>query len=293
MGLDFLKASAKRQAAKQRKKDLAFKEELRSRNNWERFSAVWHGWSRPWGEVIRLRERGEDPVEFLASVFDEMAETVQLVKYVSNLADANRKFDPSIFDGTVHESSAYAVKAVISIVDDIVSKRNISKRLARELLNISPLPALERASCAFDLLPNARHWPLTCESCGCIKSPGQFLQAFCEQCENKPSRKSPTYVVRKQEPGVPLAADSSGEPVWSTDVIEAMKGNQRTLLELMNEKGGPVEFTEFAKAKGVGWQAPYDDAAKSLIKAVNKKLEPFPGDLKISRYNHRFVVTHK
>lgn len=203
MSFDFLKASAKRQEEKQREKARELEERIKRRNTYYRYSAVWHGWARPWGEVIRMRERGDDPVKFLAGIFDEMAETVQLMGYRENLALANEKFDPSDFDDTEHENAAYAVRTIIEIVDDIISKRRTSKNRANALLKVSPLPPLDAAGYAEDLLVNAEHWPLKCEECGHVQPPNRFRWDLCEECENSQVCKSPPMPDEETAPTHP------------------------------------------------------------------------------------------
>ncbi|QDV42939.1 hypothetical protein Enr13x_27910 [Stieleria neptunia] len=74
--------------------------------------------------------------------------------------------------------------------------------------------------------------------------------------------------------------------LWSVEVISKLKGQQRALLETMNNANGSVPIDEFAQKSQ--WVSPYDDAAASLIQRLNKNLEKHSVDSRIRRNDGRF-----
>lgn len=67
---------------------------------------------------------------------------------------------------------------------------------------------------------------------------------------------------------------------------QELKGKQRRVIELLSDAGGSVPIRDLASDPKIGWQAPYDNAVKSIVRELNTKLK----DWRIERQDNELRV---
>ncbi len=129
----------------------------------------------------KLNDKAYDPEAEIATALQRLVELIGQRDLLNNLIEAYRRFDPLYYHGSTSEQQANAVKIVLQLLVEI--QKGVSpSQVAKELLELTPLPDLTGAKSAYVLIRVAMQWPILCRGCSRQTEPSSFDRPLCGEC---------------------------------------------------------------------------------------------------------------